>query len=138
MKIYSIQFILLFLLLSFAKSDKPQFIGKWEAFDLKNYHFVINLREKDNRISGDYCAYPKDLSRMDCSTDNSDKCDVFGRRKGDSAYVHFVSCYSGDTGTAVIAISDQGLKWKTLKNPYIDAAATWNGVPDKATLKRIK
>jgi hypothetical protein len=131
----SLLLLVLFSSLYLKAQTTPSFQGKWKIANMPGYHFDVQVRQSGNKISGSYCAYPKDLSRMDCNTEaGGEPCPVFGQLKHDTAYITFVSCYSGDTGKAIIWVQNGILHWKTTFNPYT-SASNWNGVPDAAILK---
>jgi hypothetical protein len=131
----SLCFLVLFAFCNYVPVSPLQ--GKWKVFDLKDYNFDVKLLIVNNKVTGDYCAYPIDESRMDCSTDESDKCEIFGTIARDTGFIKFVSCYSGDTGKAVITAKNGVLYWRTTYNPYGDVEGSeWNGVPLNAKLKK--
>lgn len=119
------------------KTVNQKFSGDWSLNSEIKYTFVLHLNQKRDSITGGYYAAPLNLSRIDGNTDKKSPlyCEITGTVKGDTAYINFISCYSGDTGRAKLFFKDSILCWRTIFNPSA-ITKRWNGVLSSADFYR--
>jgi len=107
--------------------------GNWAA-KISSGQFIINLNIKNGNVKGYYCGYPDNLSKIDCkASDEAKDCPIKGIIDHNQVLVLFTSCYSNETGKALIEIVDEKLVWKTIIQPE-----GWHFVPSNSELQRIE
>lgn len=123
------------------ENSQTKFLGKWVwQQGLPNYNFSLTISEiSDSKLQGGYCGYPSDLSRIDCGNETDNYCKISGRiEESGKVLVNFTSCYSGQTGKAIIThIAKDSIKWETTESSTTDSQS-WNGVVKEAILVRKK
>jgi len=119
---------------NYSKHKQLIFSGNWATPENSDYSFYLDIQQIGENITGGYCGYPFNLSQVDCPNGyDSSKCNVFGKIIHDTAFINFVSCYSGDTGKAKLFLDDTILVWKTVFDPS-KKSGNWNGAPSEANL----
>jgi hypothetical protein len=100
------------------KTSAEKFDGEWEKPSLASSGtFSISLKQKDSKITGQYCAITKNGHRIDCDTENNPNItgDVDGR--SGSANLTFSSFFGATTGKATIALRHGQLIWHIREIP---------------------
>ena len=116
------------------ENANTKMIGKWKLNDKNEPHFEIELVFKNGQVKGNYCGYPKDLSRLDCpASEEAKDCLIHGIIRENEVVILFTSCYSNTTGKAIIEMTDNKLIWKTMINPD-----GWFYAPYEAELVKVK
>jgi len=122
-----------FLFNSIPENANMNFIGNWKA-NITNGQFIVKLNIKNGLIKGYYCGYPDNLSKIDCGASEEAKdCPIKGILIRNQAEVLFTSCYSNETGKAIIEFVGDRLFWKTIIQPE-----GWFFAPENAELLRIE
>lgn len=130
-----ILFLALLPTISFA--GKPEnFQGHWSASG-KDWVFTMELVQKDNKLTGSYCAVAYGGNRMDCGDTGEDN--IKGVIQGNVANITFASFYGAgiggrnkNIGKAKLTMSKDRIEWVITEDPK----NKFYYCPDKAILKR--
>ena len=107
--------------------------GKWEWKENNlAFTFDIYIKQTGDSITGNYCAIANNGNKIDCSVENDDNCNMYGKQVNNVTVLTFTSCYMEAKGEAIITYNPKKdeLIWKLGNTTDIVFA------PDSAILKR--
>ena len=94
------------------------FTGEWDWNSAPSTRtFSIKLKQKGNRLYGQYCAVAQNGNKIDC--DDEEDINIVGYidNTGKSSIVKFSSFFDAKNGKAKISINGENLFWRIIKNP---------------------
>ncbi|CAA0149706.1 hypothetical protein [Tenacibaculum maritimum] len=120
-----IPILTLFLVCKKTEQSKKSYIditGKWswEYVDNNNAYlnkvFTLDLKQKENKLNGKYCAVAKNGARIDCYYKDSTN-NITGIKKKDTLYIGFKGHYDqASSGKALLYKKGNLLVWKIIES----------------------
>lgn len=99
-------------------SSVDSFVGEWDwSSSSGTMTFSIDLKEKDGKIYGQYCAVAQNGNKIDCDNEENNNIHGIVDDSGKSSFVNFHSFFGAKDGGAILRVVDGYLIWHVARNP---------------------
>ena len=120
-KISALFFISIIIVNSGCFTPKANFEGIW-TYQGDSSYFTLFLKQKNNKLTGSYCAVSQKGTRIDCRLDSSDTSFESQKIKRSSiTTVRFTSYYMNSVGKAKIEkLNNEKINWTIIDKPKLE------------------